>query len=196
MTADMPAQPLDLAVIGNGRIAALLNQCARIVWWCFPRFDGDPVFSRLLSGSEEKGFSDINVEGCVLSRSAYVRNTAIVETMLEDGEGNGVRVTDFAPSFLRFERMDHPAQMSRSAAPIGLPRIRIRVRPTFDYGEPRAIQVVGSNHIRWSGGEHTLRLTTDAPLSYIVHESPFALTRPLTLIMGSDEPLEAAVDTV
>ena len=55
MTADTPAQPLDLAVIGNGRIAALLNQQARIVWWCFPRFDGDPVFSRLLAGNEEKG---------------------------------------------------------------------------------------------------------------------------------------------
>ncbi len=196
MTAETPAQPLDLAVIGNGRIAALINQQARIVWWCFPRFDGDPVFSRLLSGNEEKGFSDIAVEGCVLSRSAYVRNTAIVETLLEDGEGNGVRVTDFAPRFLRFERMYHPAQIIRRLEPIGLPRVKIRVRPTFDYGEPRAIQVVGSNHIRWSGGEHTLRLTTDAPLSYIVHELPFALTRPLTLIMGSDEPLEAAVDTV
>jgi hypothetical protein len=35
-----PAQPLDFAVIGNGRIAALLDRSARIVWWCFPRFDG------------------------------------------------------------------------------------------------------------------------------------------------------------
>ena len=35
---------LDLAVIGNGRTAALLDPEARLVWWCYPRFDSDPVF--------------------------------------------------------------------------------------------------------------------------------------------------------
>lgn len=42
---------LDLAVIGNGRTAALLEPSSRIVWWCLPRYDGDPVFCRLLSGA-------------------------------------------------------------------------------------------------------------------------------------------------
>ena len=41
-----------------------------------------------------------------------------------------------------------------------------------------------------------LRVTTDAPLSYIAHETPFALTHPVTMILGSDEPLEASVDSV
>ena len=50
---------LDLAVIGNGRTAALVDPCSRIVWWCYPRFDGDPIFCRLLAGKEEKGFSDV-----------------------------------------------------------------------------------------------------------------------------------------
>jgi hypothetical protein len=36
---------LDLAVIGNGRRAALVDPSSRIVWWCYPRFDGDPIFS-------------------------------------------------------------------------------------------------------------------------------------------------------
>ena len=53
---------LDLAVIGNGRTAALVDPAARIVWWCFPRFDGDPVFCRLLAGGEEKGFTDVVLE--------------------------------------------------------------------------------------------------------------------------------------
>src|SRR5947209_4178463 len=47
---------LDLAPIGNGRIAALVDTAGRIVWWCFPRFDGDPVFCALLANGAEKGF--------------------------------------------------------------------------------------------------------------------------------------------
>ena len=53
---------LDLGVIGNGRTAALVDPCSRIVWWCYPRFDGDPIFCRLVSGREEKGFSDVVLE--------------------------------------------------------------------------------------------------------------------------------------
>ena len=52
-------QNLDLGLIGNCRVAALVDRNARIVWWCFPRFDGDPIFSRLLAGDEEKGFCDV-----------------------------------------------------------------------------------------------------------------------------------------
>ena len=78
---------LDLAVIGNGRTAALLEPSSRIVWWCLPRYDGDPVFCRLLSGGEDKGFTDVVLEGQVDVRSNYVRNTAVVVTELIDDKG-------------------------------------------------------------------------------------------------------------
>ena len=192
-----PFERLDLAAIGNGRVAALIDTNGRIVWWCFPRLDSDPVFSRLLSGDEEKGFCDVVMHDTRATRSAYIRNTAIVETILEDGNGNAVKITDFAPRFQRFERAFHPAQILRRIEPLrGLPRIAIRLRPTFNYGQPCANQVIGSNHMRFIGGPDVLRLTTDAPLSYIAHETPFALTHPITLILGTDEPLEASVDTV
>ena len=66
---------LDLAVIGNGRTAALLEPSSRIVWWCLPRYDGDPVFCRLLAGDEEKGFTDVVLDGQVETRSDYVRRS-------------------------------------------------------------------------------------------------------------------------
>ena len=191
------ASDLDLAPIGNGRIAALVNTAGRIVWWCFPRLDSDPVFSRLLAGDEEKGFCDVVLQGQTAARAQYVRNTAIVETVLEDSGGNAVRITDFAPRFLRFERAFHPAQIIRRIEPLrGLPRVTIRLRPTVNYGQPAECQAIGSNHLRFGGGANVLRLTTDAPLSYIAHETPFALTQPVTMILGPDEPLEAAVDSV
>src|SRR5665648_972534 len=136
MTAQDPAgstaSNLDVAPIGNGRIAALVNTQGRIVWWCFPRLDSDPVFSRLIAGDEEKGFCDVVLQGQTTARAQYVRNTAIVEPILEDASGNAVRITDFAPRFLRFERAFHPAQIVRRIEPLrGLPRVTIRLRPTF-----------------------------------------------------------------
>src|SRR5215217_2220137 len=92
-------QGLDLAVIGNGRTAALLQPDSRLVWWCFPRFDADPIFSRLLTGDEEKGFSDVVLDDLADVKSEYLRNTAIVETVLTDAHGGAVRITDFAPRF-------------------------------------------------------------------------------------------------
>src|SRR5262245_4774415 len=191
-----PARALDLAVIGNCRSAALMDTKGRIVWWCFPRFDSDPVLSRLLAGDVEKGFCDVVLEGALASESEYLRNSAIVQTTIRDASGNALRITDFMPRFKRFERVFNPPQVFRRIEPAaGLPRIKIRVRPTFNYGRPCASRAQGSNHVRYGGGIDTLRLTTDAPLSYIDQEAAFALIKPVTLILGPDEPFEAAVDT-
>jgi GH15 family glucan-1,4-alpha-glucosidase len=187
---------LDLAVVGNCRTAALIDPGARILWWCFPRFDSDPVFSRLLAGDEEKGFCDVVVEGAASFKSEYLRNTAIVQTSIVDVNGNSVRITDFTPRFKRFERVFNPPQVFRRIEPIaGLPRIRIRTRPTFNYGGPCSSRAIGSNHIRYAGGSDTLRLTTDGALSYIAQESSFALIKPVTVVLGPDEPFEAAIET-
>ncbi len=185
---------LDLAIIGNGRTAALVDPSARIVWWCFPRFDSDPVFCRLLAGEEEKGFTDVVLEDLADTKSYYVRNTAIVETILTDKNGGAVKITDFAPRFENLDRTFHPPQIIRMIEPIaGTPRIAIRFRPAHDYGKPIVNHAIGSSHIRYWGGSTQIRLTTDAPLSYIDHESSFVLTRPVHMIFGTDEPFPGAL---
>ena len=35
---------LNLGMVGNCAISALIDAQARVVWACMPRFDGDPVF--------------------------------------------------------------------------------------------------------------------------------------------------------
>ena len=161
-----------------------------LVWWCYPRFDGDPMFCRLVAGDEEKGFSDVVLDGMVPSQSEYLRNTAIVTTVLTDQQGGAVRITDFAPRFRNFGRMFRPPQLIRIIEPVsGLPRITIRMRPAHSYGEPMTQRSLGSNHIRYSGGDVVIRLTTDAPLSYIDREAPFVLNRTVSLVLGADEPV-------
>ena len=188
-------QNLDLAVIGNGRTVALVNPLARIVWWCFPRYDSDPVFCRLLAGDDEKGFTDVVLDGFVSAHSEYMRNTALVTTVLTDRQGGAVRITDFAPRFEQYGRMFRPPQLMRIVEPIaGLPRITIRFRPTSGYGQANMQRALSSNHIRYTGGE-AIRLTTDAPLAYIDRESPFVLTRPVSMVFGADTPFEGNLST-
>ena len=183
---------LDIAIIGNGRTAALVDPLSRIVWWCFPRFDGDPIFSRLLAGDEEKGFCEVVLHGMVEHSSQYVRNTAIVSTVLTDDKGASVRITDFAPRFFEYHRIYRPPQIMRIIEPVtGLPRITIRMRPTSSYGVPMTERSIGSNHVTFRGTDVVVRLTTDAALSYIDREAPFVLTRPLHLVIGPDEPFPA-----
>ena len=187
---------LDLAVIGNGRTAALVDPTARLVWWCYPRFDRDPIFCRLLSGDEEKGFSDVVLDDMADFQSEYLRNTAVVSTVLTDRQGGAVRITDFAPRYRQFGRVFRPPQLIRMIEPVaGLPRITIRFRPTHDYGHPFAQHSVGSNHIRYVHEGTVIRLTTDAPLSYIESEAPFVLTRPLHLVFGVDEQFQDDLET-
>ncbi len=187
---------LDLGFVGNCSFSALIDRRARVLWCCLPRFDGDPVFAALLKGDPETvedSIFAIDVEGLTHAEQSYETNTAILRTLLHSASGS-VEVIDFAPRFHWRDRIFRPQTLVRRIRPItGMPRVRIRARPTFDYAE-RAPQVTrGSNHIRFVGPETTLRLTTDAPIDYIVGERVFNLDRGINLILGPDETLTGGV---
>lgn len=189
-----PTQPLDLGVVGNCQVAALIDPRGRMTWLCLPRLDGDPVFCALLDGEDPAaGFMDVLVEGLVASRQAYLRNTAILETVLEAKDGAALRLVDFAPRCKRFGRSFRPAQVIRRLEPLaGRPRVTIRIRPRAAWGGATPQRRGGSNHLRWVEGETSLRVTTDAPVSFIAHEASFVLDRPVSLFLGEDDPLPEA----
>lgn len=187
----MSAADLDLAPVGNCTVAALVDREARIVWWCMPRLDGDPVFCNLLAGAGDWGFADVVLADQVASRRSYLRNTPILETILVDKSGAEVRITDFAPRFRNHRRTFRPIMLIRRIEPVsGRARIRIRVRPRFDYGSTEPRRTLGSNHIRFVGRDSAMRVTTDAPVSYIEHETMFVLDQPVSLIFSQDESFE------
>jgi GH15 family glucan-1,4-alpha-glucosidase len=183
---------LDLAVIGNCQIGALLDRRARVVWACVPRFDGDPTFCSLLNGNgePEAGYYDVELAGLTRSEQRYLPNTAVVETLLHDANGGVVKIVDFAPRFQRHRRSFRPTMLVRIVTPLaGRPRVRVRLRPLGAYGAVRPTLTHGSNHIRYVLPNMTLRLTTDVSITALLEERVFVLDHAVALVLGPDETL-------
>ncbi len=180
---------LDLWPIGNCQVSALLDPQGRLVGGCVPRVDGAPLFSALLGGeAPEAGFWSIELEDAVSVEQSYLRNTPIVVRRHSDAAGNAIEVIDFCPYFHRDGRRYRPVAFARIVRPIsGSPRIRVRLRPTGEWGNPCRQQAGGSNHIRYLTESIALRLTTTAPVAMIHEEREFRLERPLHFVLGPDE---------
>ena len=188
---------LDLALIGNSSIGALLDEKAEVVWACFPRFDGDALFCSLLRERADEagfGFMAVDLPDFTHAEQEYLTNTAILVTRLHDRHGGVVEVTDFSPRFRQHGRMFAPMTLVRQVRRLaGSPRIVLRVRPAHDYGRSRPSVTWGSNHIRHVTPDLTLRLTTNASITSVLEETPFFLEDTATLILGPDETLQGAV---
>lgn len=180
---------LDLAPIGNCAISALIDRDGRYVWACAPRVDGDPVFSALMDGDDpEHGFWDVRMEGLKHVAQAYVRNTPVLRTVLTAEDGAAVEILDFAPRHPQHSRTYRPLAFGRLIRPLqGTPRIRVRLRPSADWGARLAEHTTGSNHVRYLCTGAVFRLTTDCPVSHVTEERLFRLERPLAFFFGPDE---------
>ncbi len=185
-----------MGAIGNCAASALIDANGRIVWSCWPRFDGDPVFHALLGSAEPAdGAFAIEMEDFDRSEQHYVPNTAVLRTTLHDKRGQAVEITDFAPRFIQRGRMFYPVQLVRRLRVVsGAPRIRIVLKPRFDWGQVAPRMTQGSHHIRYEGPDQVLRLTTTAPLSYVLHEQAFVLLETMSLILGPDESLSEGIE--
>ncbi|HXZ55306.1 MAG TPA: glycoside hydrolase family 15 protein [Burkholderiales bacterium] len=187
---------LDLALIGNSSVAALLDAQARIVWSCLPRFDSDPAFCALLrpeEGPDRRGLFEVDLADFERSEQAYIAHTPILRTRLYDRHGGGVEIVDFAPRFQQFGRLFYPVMLMRQIRPLaGSPRIRVRLRPMCDYGARRPPVTWGSNHVRYVMPDMDLRLTTDLSITAVLEETPVVLREPVSLVLGPDETLHVS----
>jgi GH15 family glucan-1,4-alpha-glucosidase len=186
---------LQVAMIGNCAYSALIDQQSRVVWCCLPRFDGDPVFNAMLDPTENGSLWAFELEGYERSEQFYEPNTAVLRTRMYDGKGQGIEVTDLAPRFWSRGRTFRPLTMVRRVKVLsGSPRMRVLLRPRFDYGRLTPSVTQGSTHIRYVSGNSTIRINTDAPISYVLAETFFVVDRPMNFIMGPDETLASGIE--
>ena len=192
------AASLDLALIGNCAISALVDSAGAIVWCCMPRFDGDPVFHALLDsagGLGDQAIFTIEIEGLARATQAYDPGTAVLRTQLFDASGEGIEIVDFCPRFLTRDRPFRPAQIVRRVRPlVGHPRVRFVVRPRGEWGAAVPQLTRGSNHVRFVLPAGVMRLNTNAPLTYLLDATWFSLQQPVSLLLGPDETLSAGIE--
>jgi GH15 family glucan-1,4-alpha-glucosidase len=178
----------DLGLIGNCQYSALVERSGAIVWCCLPRFDSEPVFSTLLDERDGGSFLVGPAEG-ERGTQHYLDNTNVLETVFDTG-GGSLRLIDFAPRFIQYDRAFRPTQIVRIVEPVsGTPRIRVSCVPCRGWSKQKADQVSGSNHVRYEGFPTQLRLTTDIPVSYLSGQ-PFALTERRHLVLTWGAPIE------
>ncbi|NTV10017.1 MAG: glycoside hydrolase family 15 protein [Zoogloea sp.] len=189
---------LDLGLIGNGTIGALVDPLGEIVWACLPRFDSDPLFCSLLRhghGEADFGFHAVKLIDFTHAEQAYQDNSAILVTKLFDLHGGCVEITDFAPRFNMFGRIFRPMMLVRKLRRLsGSPRICIRLRPAYDYGRAQPGITWGSNHVRYVMPGLVVRVTTDMSITALNQEIPFFLEDSVTLLLGPDESAYDAVE--
>lgn len=191
---------LELGLIGNTRTSALVDKNARIVWWCYPYFDSDPVCCDLMNPvkkEKDMGYIDIGFEKIRQADQYYERNSAVLVSRFGDNAHNVIEVIDFAPCFPMHDRLFTPSSIIRIIRRVaGRPRITIRIRPGVNYGSEAPQILPGAHHISYQGSEQTLRVTTDASISSILDEKAFFLEDSVTLIFGPDQAVESAPQDV
>ncbi|MGF7037321.1 glycoside hydrolase family 15 protein [Mucilaginibacter lappiensis] len=189
----MDRHTYETGIIGNCAFMAHINKNTNVDWLCWPRFDSTFIFGGLLDRKKGGEFS-ILPEGEYTSEQHYLENTNVLITEISPKSGGKYRITDFAPRFYQHQRYYKPLMLIRKIEAIeGSPRIIVKCEPVSEYGAVKLDVNRGSNHIQYLGGEESMRLTTNIPISYVFDEQPFVLNESKYLALTYGEPLEAAL---
>lgn len=178
-------------IIGNCAYIAHVNTNTEVSWLCWPKFDSSFVFGSLLDKAKGGEFS-IKPETDFCSEQRYIENTNVLETTITTADGSSYKVTDFAPRFHQYERFFKPLMLVRKIQPIsGCPRVTVKCKPVYDYGQKELKLSRGSNHLKYLGAAGDVQLSTNISLNYIVEEKSFVLNEEKYLILTYGYDLQA-----
>jgi GH15 family glucan-1,4-alpha-glucosidase len=193
-TNPMKQNTYNSGVIGNCAYIAHISKTGNVNWLCWPQFDSSFVFGSLIDDEKGGHFSISPLNEEFSSDQYYIENTNILCTEIHSARGS-YRITDFAPRFPLFDRTHRPLMMIRKIERIsGHPKIVVRCKPAYEYGQADVRSHHGSNHIRFSGLPDELRLTANIPLNFIEKEIAFQLFETKYLVLTYGTPLEAPLE--
>lgn len=148
----------DYALIGDCTTAALVGLDGSIDWLCFPRFDSDSCFAKLL-GDERNGHWTIAPTRAGSIERAYRGGTLILETTFATQSGRA-RILDFMPPQSTTSRIVRIVEGIEGQVDM---HVQLIVR--FDYGMTVPwVSRLEDGTISIVAGAHMLLLRADVPL--------------------------------
>lgn len=85
----------EYGLLGDTRTAALTSSAGSIDWMCWPRFDSEPIFGRLID-PKHGGYFEISVLGAIRRARRYRDRSAILETTWKASGGEATLVEAMA----------------------------------------------------------------------------------------------------
>jgi len=145
-------------MLGDTRTAALVSRDGSIDWLCWPRYDADPLFGRLLD-APDGGHFRFWVKGGRAAARAYHDRSPVLETSI-NAPGGKARLVDAMP----FRRRQGPIVVRRLECITG------RLEPVLEYAPARRglTNLVGWKDEPLQAGESITVVLTDRGDDYPV----------------------------
>ena len=167
---DGPQPPIsDYAMVGDTRTAALVSRDGSIDWLCWPRYDADPLFGRLLD-PPNGGHFKLWAKGGHAAVRAYHDRSPVLETSI-NAPGGKARLVDAMP----FRRQRGPIVVRRLECLSG------RIEPVLEYAPARRnlVKLVGCEDKPLRAGESITAILIDRGDEY-------AIDRAVNLVQRSE----------
>lgn len=154
-------------LIGDGRTAALVSRWGSIDWLCLPRFDADPVFSRLLD-ARLGGFWAVTPLDILSIERTYRPHTNVLDTFFTTRTGQ-LQLTDFFPALTEQQKRHFPLPQTllirRLLCQTGrvTVSITVRLRPRFGRQTPE-IRWFAQNWVQFGWSHCAAVLYSSIPL--------------------------------
>jgi GH15 family glucan-1,4-alpha-glucosidase len=164
----------DYGLIGDMHTSALVSKAGSVDWCCFPRFDSESVFGRLLDW-RKGGYYQLAPRGIQRVTRRYLPGTNVLETTFETDAGTGI-LTDFMPVRVpptRFTPRDVSPrrQIVRELRCVsGAVEYEMHCQPRFDYASVLPNLRLLDPHLGFAhGGKDAISVYCSTPM-YIEYE--------------------------
>lgn len=176
----MPTAIEDYGMLGDTRTAALVGSDGSVDWMCVPRFDGSPLFGRLVGGAAAGSFRLAPTAPATVTARGYRGESATLETTWHT-EGGRLVLTEGMVAEVGGRLLPATMLVRRLSAPDGPVQAVLCFDPRLgeERREPHADHRHGILVCRWSHQAVALCTT---------HDQPIHPGQPQQLTVAPDQP--------
>ena len=163
----------DYGIIGDMHSCALVSSTGSVDWCCFPRFDSDAIFGRILDWGRGGYFQIVPRNAHTASRR-YIPGTNVLETTFTTANGRA-RLTDFMPVHHDEDAPIEPYKVGESHQIMriiecieGSVQMTLQCHPRFEYGSVVPYVHMERPNIGFAhGGSGAISLYCSVPLRMV-----------------------------